>query len=103
MANVWVPHAFLSFLKNGDERYINEGPSFSKKAECQGGGMEVDRLRAGLILLGLSFVLFVAYAVLRESSVGPISDVLGIAFIFNFIGVLVVLGHFMNWYTEEGT
>jgi hypothetical protein len=65
--------------------------------------MEINRLHAGLTLLVVGFACIVAYLVVSESSVGPISDLLGLAFVFNFIGLLVVVGHLMNWYPGEGS
>ena len=63
--------------------------------------MKLERVHAGVILLVTGFACIIAYLVVRESPVGPISDLLGIAFLFNFIGLLVVVGHLMNWYPEE--
>ena len=65
--------------------------------------MEIGRLHAGLALLITGFACIVAYLVACESPVGPISDLLGLAFVFNFIGLLVVVGHLMDLYPDEGS
>ena len=62
--------------------------------------MEMDRLSTGAILLVLGLATIAGYMTLNSTSVGPISDMLGIGILFCIMGGLAILGHVMGWAPE---
>lgn len=63
--------------------------------------MEIDRLTTGAILLVAGLAIIAGYMALNSTSIGPISDMLGLGILFCLIGILAMLGHVMGWAPEE--
>lgn len=57
----------------------------------------MDGLSTGAILLVLGLATIAGYMTLNSTSVGPISDMLGLGILFCLLGGLAILGHVMGW------
>ena len=62
----------------------------------EGDFMEISRRAAGAVLLVMGMACTVVYFVLLGTSVGTISELAGVGFLFLFIGGLVLLGEVLG-------
>ena len=63
--------------------------------------MNIDRPTTGAIMLVSGLAIIAGYMALNSTSVGPISDMLGLGILFCLLGILAMLGHLMGWAPEE--
>jgi hypothetical protein len=64
--------------------------------------LRISRLNAGIIILVMGVGCSVSYALVSESSVGPISDLLGLGMLFIFVGLMAIAGEVTGYGREDG-
>lgn len=64
--------------------------------------MRISRLNAGIIILVMGVGCSVSYALVSGSSVGPISDLLGLGMLFIFVGLMAIAGEVTGYGREDG-
>ena len=66
-----------------------EGGSFNNT----GAVMEVSKLQVGVIFILTGITSLAAYLLIASTTVGQISELYGLGFLFIFLGVLALVGH----------